>query len=106
MASFIDLPGVEEVVWERSSAVLEYPFSSVIAFRLSLHEKQVSHNLFVNSVGNTTKDSYDFEGTLDQNSLYFAIEFSSGEIEVTHGKRLIIAQGTRYLIYTVLKHAA
>ncbi|XP_060594416.1 uncharacterized protein LOC132748798 [Ruditapes philippinarum] len=85
-------PDEEDVIWERSSAVQEYPFSSVIAFRLSLHERQVSHNLFVSSVGNTTKDVFSVEGKLDPDILYFEIEFSSGEIQVTHGRRLIIAQ--------------
>jgi hypothetical protein len=87
------LPGKEDVIWERSSAVQEYPFSSVIAFRLSLHERQVSHNLFVTSVGNTGKDVFTANETLDPNTLHFVIEFGSGEIQVTHGKRLIIAQG-------------
>ncbi|XP_045175124.2 uncharacterized protein LOC123536214 [Mercenaria mercenaria] len=80
----------EDIIWERKSAVQEYPFSSVIAFRLSILEKQVSHNLFVNSVGNTTKDF--FKDQVEPGSLYFEIELSSGQIEVTHGKGLLIAQ--------------
>ncbi|XP_045175448.2 uncharacterized protein LOC123536374 isoform X2 [Mercenaria mercenaria] len=80
----------EDTIWERKSAVQEYPFSSVIAFRLSILERQVSHNLFVNSVGNTTKDF--LKDNVKPGSLYFVIELSSGQVEVIHGKGLLIAQ--------------
>ncbi|XP_053383647.1 protein mono-ADP-ribosyltransferase PARP14-like isoform X2 [Mercenaria mercenaria] len=80
----------EETLWERKSAVLEYPFSSVIAFRLNIQENEVEHNLLINSVGTTQKDY--FEKEVQPESLYFVIEFSSGQLEVTHGKGLRVAQ--------------
>ncbi|XP_053383753.1 uncharacterized protein LOC123537595 [Mercenaria mercenaria] len=80
----------EDIIWERKSAVQEYPFSSVIAFCLNIRDKLFSHNLSVNSVGNTTKDH--LKDKVKPNSLYVVIEFSSGKIEVTHGTDLSIAQ--------------